>query len=231
MADEPPGDDVVELGGRRILPPSRRPIPPGWRASRGAGVLAAATLVVGLAAGYAAGDRSASRGAAVPRPAVTVTKLVTPPPSPPPGTFAFANSVLEQATGACSVQIGHKLQLGVQVANMTSDTVTLQAVKAVLPLGGLKQVSQTWTPCGSLPGLLVPGPATLPAGASTWLTVTFQVQETCPAPYPVQFNVRYLTRGHAATASLPGLPDLGAVPYRGCPQSGQSAGANVLLTP
>jgi hypothetical protein len=216
MADESNGDDLVELGGRRVLP-GRQLIPAGWLPSRGAGVLAAATLVAGLAAGYAAGDRHVSRAAAVPRPAVTVTKLATPQPTPPPGTFPFANTPLAQVPGGCSVQLGHKLQLGVQVANMTSDTVTLQTVKAALPMGGLKQVAQTWTPCGSLPGVLIQGPPALPAGASIWLTVTFQVQDTCPAPYPVQFKVRYLTRGHAAAASLPGFSDLAGVPYTGCP--------------
>jgi hypothetical protein len=220
MADEHHHDDLVELGGRQVLPSGRQLIPPGWRSSRGAGVLAATTLVVGLAAGYAAGDRHVSRASAVPGPAVTVTKTATPQPTPVPGTFSFAGSVLAQVPGGCSVQLGHKLQLGVQVANMTTDTVTLQTVKAALPMGGLKQVSQTWTTCGSLLDPLTQGPATLAAGASAWLTVTFQVQDTCPAPYPVQFKVRYLAGGHTATASLPGFADLGGVPYSGCPHAG-----------
>ena len=63
----------------------------------------------------------------------------------------------------------------------------------------------------------VQSPHVLEPGASTWLTVTFRVQVRCPAPYPVQFSVGYLMQGHAVTASLPGFPDLGQVPYSGCP--------------
>jgi hypothetical protein len=117
----------------------------------------------------------------------------------------------------------------VQVANLSAETVTLRAVKAVLPLGGLKQVSQTWAPCGTLPDGLVPGPVTLQPGASTWLSVTFNVQKGCPAPYPVQFSVGYRAGGRAATASLPGFPDLGSVPYSACPPSGQLAEQRVVL--
>ena len=77
MSDGPRGEDIVEQGGpgpgRRFrlpggwrLPDRLRP-PGGWRSSRGAGVLAASTLVVGLVAGYAAGDHQA-RGGAQPAP-------------------------------------------------------------------------------------------------------------------------------------------------------------------
>ena len=78
MADESRADDLVELGGRPLRLPgwlrSRLPgrlRPPGWPPSRGAAVLAAAALVVGVAAGYAAGDRQARGTAALPKPAAT----------------------------------------------------------------------------------------------------------------------------------------------------------------
>src|SRR6266700_3991175 len=108
MGDEPRADDVVELGGRRFLPP-------GWRPSRGAGILAVAALIAGLVAGYAAGDRHARGSAAVSRPAGTATPSAS-PASVPDATFPFANSpALTQDTGACSAQTGRELQLGVQV--------------------------------------------------------------------------------------------------------------------
>ena len=210
MGDDPRADDVVELGGRRFLPP-------GWRPSRGAGVLAVAALIAGLAAGYAAGDRHARGSAALPRPAGTATPSAS-PASVPAATFSFANSPpLIQDTAACSAQTGRELQLGVQVTNRSAAPLTLQTARAVLPMGGLKQVTQQWAPCGALPDGLIPAGDILQPGASTWLTVTFKVQVRCPAPAPVQFTVGYLAQGRPAAASLPGFPDLSQVPYSGCP--------------
>ena len=210
MGDEPRADDVVELGGRRFLPP-------GWRPSRGAGVLAVAALIAGLAAGYAAGDRHARGSAALPRPAGTAAPPAPPAPAPA-ATFSSANPPpLIQDTAACSAQTGRELQLGVQVTNRSAAPLTLRTARAVLPLGGLRQVTQQWAPCGALPDGLIPAGDILPPGASTWLTVTFQVQVRCPAPAPVQFTVGYLAQGRPAAASLPGFPDLSQVPYSGCP--------------
>jgi hypothetical protein len=58
---------------------------------------------------------------------------------------SFANSPpLIQDTGACSAQTGRELQLGVQVTNQSAAPLTLQTARAVLPMGGLKQVTQQW---------------------------------------------------------------------------------------
>jgi hypothetical protein len=221
MADESQADDLVELGGS----PSRWPgwLPsrlPGWPPPRGAAVLAAAALVIGLAAGYTAGDRHARGTTALPKPSATASPSSS-AASAPTGTFLFAGSpALTQGTGACSVQTGHELQLGVQVTNQSTAAVELQAAKAVLPMGGLKQVAWQWATCGAIPA----GPAgpaqdyaILLPGQSTWLSATFQVQLSCPGFAPVQFTVSYLAQGKPATASLPGFPDLGQVPYSGCP--------------
>jgi hypothetical protein len=210
MGDEPRADDVVELGGRRFLPP-------GWRPSRGAGVLAVVALIGGLAAGYAAGDRHARGSAALPRPAGTATPSASLAPVPA-ATFSFANlPALTQDTGACSAQTGRELQLGVQVTNQSAAPLTLQTARAVLPMGGLRQVTQQWAPCGALSDRFIQADDILPPGASTWLTITFTVQVRCPAPAPVQFTVGYLAQGHPAAASLPGFSDLSQVPYSGCP--------------
>jgi hypothetical protein len=228
MQDAPRDDDIVELGGHGLgqrlrlpagwrLPGGRRP-PDRWRPSRGAGVLAAAALVVGLAAGYAAGSHQA-RGVAIhPRP--------TPAASATPATsFSLADSLaLIQDTGACSVQSGRHLALGVQVTNRSTVPVTLQSATAVLPLGGLTPGTWHWTPCGVLPqALAAQADEILLPGASTWLTMTFKVQAACPAADPVQFTVGYLAQGHSATVSLPGFPDLGQVPYSGCPRESTPA--------
>jgi hypothetical protein len=212
MGDEIASDDVVESGGRRFRLPD-------WRPSRGAEILAVAALVVGLAAGYAAGGSRAGGGAARPQPTVTVT---TSPSGPAPAaSFSFANSpALFQDTGACSTQTGTELQLGVQVTNQATEPVELQTVKAVLPLGGLKQLTWQWGPCGELSNSVSQADLILGASDSVWLTVTFKVQVHCPGPLPVQFSVGYVLRGPTVTASLPGFPDLGQVPYSGCPAPG-----------
>jgi hypothetical protein len=208
MDDGPLTDDVVDQGGRRFPLPS-------WRPSRGAGVLAAAALIVGLAAGYAAGDRHARGSAAFTKPAGTATS--SPSPVSPPA-FSFADSpALTQDIGLCSTQIGRELQLGVQITNQSAAPLTLQTVRAVLPMGGLKQVAQQWAPCGTLPAGLVQADEVLPPGASTWLAVTFKVQLHCPTPAPVHFTVGYLAQGHSTATSLPGFPDLSQISYSGCP--------------
>jgi hypothetical protein len=228
-------DDVLEVGNRRPL------LAGGWRPSRGAGILAAVTLAVGLTAGYAAGDRQAT--AVAPRATPTVIKTVTMAPRTPPSgsgiavnatSFPFADSsALIQDVASCSIQTGHELQLGVQVSNDSSDAITLRTARAVLPLGGLKPLAETWGPCGYLQAG-TPGEATevvLQPGATTWLTVTVRVQVACPAPDPVQFSIGYLAQGRSFTARLPGFPDLGGVPYTGCHASGANQATFVVIDP
>ena len=210
MADEAEKGDLVELGGRTVrLPGWLSARLPGWRPSRGAGVLAVVALAAGLAAGYTAGDR-ANGGTAQPVPSAS-------PAASPAATFSFAEApALTQDTGACSVQLGHDLVLGVQLTNQSAQPLMLTSTKAVLPMGGLSQVTWQWATCGAVDA--PPGQANeiLMPGESAWMAVTFRVKEACPGPFPVQFSVGYLVNGKAATASLPGFPDLGQVPYSGC---------------
>jgi hypothetical protein len=241
MSDGAGDEDLVELGrvdqgghglGQRLLgdrfrlPDGWRPAS-GWRPSRGACVLAAAALVVGLAAGYAAG-----RGSGIPAGRVVVQPEPVRPsaaasPSLAPSTpFSFANSPpLTQDTGVCSVQSGRNLTLGIQVTNWSREQLTLTSAKAMLPLGGLTPGTWHWMPCGAIPGTFdIPGTSVeaveiLEPGASTWLTMTFAVKAGCPGALPVQFTIGYLAHGRSGTASLPGFPDLGQVPYTGCPVS------------
>jgi hypothetical protein len=117
----------------------------------------------------------------------------------------------------------------VEVANQSTTTLTLQSVTAVLPLGGLKQVSSQWEPCGALPTALSADPeeVILLPGASTWLTVSFQVSRRCPTASPVQFSVKFLAEGRErATATiLPGFSDLSQVSFSSCRPSTAAAGA------
>ena len=124
---------------------------------------------------------------------------------------------LIQPGSQCSAQLGHLLQLGVEVTNQSAAVVRLRRVRAVLPLGGLRVTGTAWGSCGELPAPgLAPG-SVLPAGASTWFTVTFRVLENCPFQYSVQFLVDYDRLGRTATVRLPGFADLSHVPYQTCP--------------
>jgi hypothetical protein len=256
---EPDKSDVVEQGGAPLRPPgwARRPrwLPAlGWRPSRGAAVLGIAGLIVGLAAGYALGYRypgqtvrpsRAAAAGAVPAAAAGFAAPVCPPA--PPGGPAYASnpgitelSGLAQTGGACSVQRGRELQVGVEVINLAGTPVTLGQVRPALPLGGLRLVSQQWAPCGALSpswqaadgGMIVmiksstgvvevgsatpAGAAVLPPNGTAWLSATFQVLVACPSPLPVQFSVSYQENGRTDTAQLAGFSDLAQVTYTGC---------------
>jgi hypothetical protein len=213
--------DVVEQGGRRIFPSLNRPSM-NWRPPRGAAILLAVGLIIGLAAGYAAGYRQAPRNAtALPATTSVRTRWTATAPlqtvikgAAITGTVLTGGLALTQDTGTCSVQSGRELQLGVQVTNRSAEPIGLGRIRTVLPLSGLKVVSQQWAPCGAIGAVQVPD--TLGPGDSTWLSVTAQVLVACPAPIPVQFAVGYTYAGEAATVNLPGFPDLGQVPYTGC---------------
>jgi hypothetical protein len=198
----PAGDDVLEMGSRHGPVLRRRP------PAAAALALAAVALLAGLAVGYAAGIRHAGKPPAPPLPAASQT---TP-------SFAAGGFPLSQTGPGCSAQIGHELQLGLEVTNLSATPVTLRRVEVMLPMGGLKATSQAWGPCGELP---VPGPGnalppTLGPGASAWFTVTFQVLVGCPQPLPVQFTLDYDQGGRPAAIPLPGFPDLGQVSYGKC---------------
>ncbi len=205
------GDDVLELGGRR------RPGPPWWPRPA-APVLGAVALLAGLAVGYAAGARHAGEHAA---PASPARSTAPASPSGAAAPFSAGGFPLSQSGAQCSVQTGRQLQVGLQITNLSLAAVTLRQVEVVLPLGGLRVTSQAWGPCGELlPGGEAPGsvlPPTLGQGASSWFSVTFQVLVKCPRPLPVQFAVHYDQQGRPAVIRLPGFPDLGQVPYSGCP--------------
>jgi hypothetical protein len=207
------GDDVIESGNGQVplLDWLSRQLPVlRWRPGRTAVVLGIIGLVAGLAAGYGIGARHAAS------------------PAPPAQASAAPVSVVPLTAGGsplgfngsrCSSQVGHELQLGVEVTNNLPGLLTVLGVDAVLPAGGLKVVSWAWGPCGELAGT-PPPEQSLTTGSSNWFTVTFQVLVGCPAPLPVQFNFQFDLRSsqdsRAAFATVAAFPDLGQVPYSGC---------------
>jgi hypothetical protein len=213
--------DILEQGSRRR--PPRLPSP-RWRPSRGASILAAVTLAIGLAAGYAAGHGQGPGTVAAPgktaapagqtpgdfSPGTTVT-------GEPPASTGFGPALTENP-GTCSVQAGRDLELGIPVTNLSAETVLLESVKPVLPVGGLlKVLSWRWAPCGFDQDGLVPDTVAIGPGETTWVTAVVQPLVACPGPAPLQFQVSYSIDSQKSTINLPGFPDLGAVRYSGCP--------------
>jgi hypothetical protein len=200
------GDDVLEVGGGRRLAPRGLWPPPGGL------LVGAAALLAGLAIGYAAGAQHSAEPAAPPSPSRAVA---------PAEPFLAGGFPLSQSGPQCSVQAGRELQVGVQIMNLSPAVVRPRRVQVVLPLGGLRVISQVWGPCGELPLARQAPTSMLPPalgqGASSWFTVTFQVLVRCPQPLPVQFTLDYNQQGHPAAIRLPGFPDLSQVPYSGCP--------------
>jgi hypothetical protein len=209
-------DDVLELGDDR---PRRRLGPSWWppQLPRFAVILAAATLVLGLAVGFGVGHTTGPRPAS--HPAATASGSSTSAAS-----VAAGGPTLAQTGNLCSVQQGTTLQLGVQVSNDSTVPLTLGQVRTVLPMGGLQETGWTWGPCGELNA----GPHNggdpegsepdqyLTAGAMGWVNVQVKVLVRCPTALPVQFIVSYQQYGKLRTVELPGFQDLGVVPYSGC---------------
>jgi hypothetical protein len=204
-------DDIIERGSdQRPLPGWRPPrIPLRWRPPRIAVILCAAGLVAGLAAGYAAGHAGRS---GPPRLPSSVSALSVPPMIGGDTPLGFDGSL-------CSKQVGNDLQLGMEVTNDAPALLAIVRVNALLPLGGLKQVSWAWGPCGELPGAPPPDQG-LATGYSAWLTVTFHVLVSCPTSLPVQFTMHFILRSaqdsRGAQATVAAFPDLSQVAYSGC---------------
>jgi hypothetical protein len=182
---------------------------------RGIAALAAAALLIGLVAGYAAGSRHRTASTAAPRPSRSA--------APSSGFAPAADGVAGQQGRLCSVQVGHELQLGVEITNQSAQRMVIEKVWPVLPLGGLQAVSQSRGTCGELPATAAATGNVVPAGGSAWFTVTFRVLVPCPGALPVQFGLTFgipgLAPGHRSlqvTGQLPGFVDLGGVPYAGC---------------
>jgi hypothetical protein len=210
----PAGEDILEHGPDRPVRPRwpsvRRRLPVVRRPSRPTAILGAAGLVVGLVAGlaggYAAGDHHGRSSAPTLSPAAISQAA----------QLAAGGGLLSQSGATCAAQVDGRLQLGVQVTNVSALAVALRQVRAILPIGGLKAVAQAWGTCGELAQPAAAARPTLYPGESTWFTVTFTVLIRCPGPIPVQFALDYVEHGRAASARLPGFDDLTQVTFPGC---------------
>lgn len=193
--------DVIELGSAGAA----------WQRRRSGVVgLVCVALVLGLIVGYLLGTQRAQRkaSAAVPTGATPTPRSLASGAQPPSPTFK-----------RCSVQLGDKLQLGVELVNQSSVGTSLMRADVDLPLGGLRVDAVAWSSCGQLAAVDDADPHALPPGATAWLRMTFDVLMPCPAPLPVLFTVTYAQAGKVDVSNVGGFNDLGDVPYTGCSAS------------
>jgi hypothetical protein len=163
-----------------------------------------AAVIVAAAGGYVAGSHRT--GAA--------DHAAAPGGPSPAGTAVPAGAEPIAATGKrCSAQYGDRLQFGVEIVNRSATAATLHQVQAVLPLAGLRPTASAWSACGQLSPTPTGRDYPLPAGATAWLAITFDVLVPCPDPLPVLFTLSYTQAARPGVADLPGFPDLGDVPY------------------
>jgi len=220
-ADQPPDPEVenLQVTGESVQhghadtdiiesepEPNRVRLPRPPRATAVALVLA--LIIAGATAGYLVGSHGSHR-------------TTTTPGAPPSSTTPAGTQPIAGTGNRCSAQLGDQLQLGIEIINRSTTTITLHQVQAVLPLHGLRPTSSTWGSCGQLSPPAGGHDYPLPAGATNWLTITFDVLVPCPGGLPVLFTFRYTQAGRPGTAGLPGFPDLGDVPYTTtkCPTS------------
>ncbi len=186
------GAHIIDMGDAPPAVP--RPVP--WRVI---GLIAA--LLLGGVIGYFVGD---NHGRSSARP------TASPSPTTPIKPFAAVTLTGRQ----CSVQLGKRLQLGVEVTNDTDHQIMLTDIQVGLPIGGLHVRTKAFGTCGAVGGNS--GPQPLAAGNSTWMNATFDVDVPCPGAIPVLFVAVYDT----GESVLGGFQDLGQVPYAGCSKSG-----------
>ena len=201
------GQDIIGNGDQRDRP--------AWRLGRPdrlTNALVVAALAIGLIAGYLGGHLQ-GRTVEPPRPAITTSPRPSPQTTAP--TFPGLVPALTATGNRCALQRGKTLTLGVEVANQSTHAIDVGRFRAVLPLGGLRATAASVGTCGALYTGAPFSPA-LAAGATEWLTITFDVLVRCPQPLPVQFAVSYQGSGKAATAQFDEFPDLGEVTYNGC---------------
>jgi hypothetical protein len=188
---------MFELGGE----PPRWP----WGTVRGPAIsIALMALAAGLLLGFVGGYHQAAANGRLTQPTTSAT-----PVSP------FDTAIVDTGN-RCAVQLGHTLQLGLEIVNQSNGTVALRQIEAVLPIGGLKAVASQWGTCGALTGVGPGQPTALGPGATGWLTVTFDVMVRCPQPLPVQFKISYMQAGKLLIAELAGFSDLGQIQYDKC---------------
>jgi hypothetical protein len=188
------------------------PVRPSWLA----GLLAVA-LLAGIGIGYLIGRPDGDRQAAGPTPPPT---LSTSGSAVPAGSALAELPPQLDLIGPTCVSVlataGRPVTVGVKLVNNGSRPVVLDSVRAVFPLGGLRQLDTRLGHCDVHAAGQVQRHVIEPAGTAR-VSMNLAVLVRCPGPLPVQFRIDYTVDGAPATETLSPFPDLGELSYPGCP--------------
>jgi len=201
---DPDGGDVIP--GRSPRPPVRWSLRPSWLVG-----LLAVVLAGGISIGYLVGGHGETR--TVLAPPGTAERSIS--ESLPAGSALAELPQLRTTGNTCYGTLADRqLMVGIEIVNDGLQPVDLRDVQGTFPLNGLRQVDSQVGQCDNNSNERVAGHRIEPS-ATVWITLTVDVLVPCPGPLPVMFQVA--TDGVSGITTFPGFPDLGDVPYPGCP--------------
>jgi hypothetical protein len=203
--------DIVELDATEPGPePGSRP-GAGPRLS-GRGRLGLILVVVAALAGafVLLGRTPAADEAPTPVPS-TAPAFLKPPPGPGQRQYLAVTAI-------CGVATDRRTTMAItfEVSNVSRYDVTIDAVRSVLPLPGLRPQPATAGGSCPKPGRQpVAGP--IRAGRLRYFTLHFGLPKTCPAPNPVFVRITFHAAGFAESNYSILEPDLAVPEFDACP--------------
>jgi hypothetical protein len=216
-----PGDhddsEIIQFGGLPVrwpFPEIRLPPAARLKPNRTSVAIALAMLAVGLLIGFFGGRLTARHA----QHKATSTLPVSAPVVVPLG------SAIAMIGPRCATRTGNNLQLGLEIMNETERPVTVGAITAKFPLGGLRAISAGIGTCGQLPMSQLLPATSLSPGETEWIHITVAaVRPGCVGSLPVWFKVGYASAGQTDSVTLAGFPDLGPASFGQCRTNRQNA--------
>jgi hypothetical protein len=147
-----------------------------------------------------------------PTPVVSSAPAILQPP-PGPGQRQYLG-----VTAICGIATDHRTRLSVtfEVSNVSRYDVSIDTMRSVLPLDGLRPQPVTSGGNCAKPGrAAVPG--LLGAGRTRYFTAHFALPKTCPAPYPVFVRINFRAGGFSETSFSILENDLAVPDFDACP--------------
>lgn len=146
-----------------------------------------------------------------PAPSASPAPVVVRPPGPGQRQYLGVSTI-------CGVVTDHRTRMAITfaVSNVSRYDVSIDAVRPVLPLRGLRPQPATGGGDCSAPGRQpVPGP--IRAGQIRYFTLHFALPKTCPAPYPVFVRITFRAGGFTETSYSILENDLAVPDFAACP--------------
>ena len=176
-------------------------------------------LVLVVAAGAVVALRGRDGGPApAPAPTSGPTGAWSSPPTPVAGTVGPPLTGPLRAPDLCVRTMRNTLSVQFTLENVAPGRVTVLAVTARLPIGGLEATGVQLPADGTCPAVAAAGSSlVLEPGAKVPVALRFRLPPECPAPYPVYADVELVGTGETPTSQqIPLLADLGGYDFTSC---------------